>query len=151
MLGADRQACKQLASRDFKLLATDLSVDIIAAARAGRYSRETVKTVPEELRSAWMQIYGDKFEMRPEVRDLVAFRQLNLLKDWPMRQPFEAIFCRNVMIYFDEPTKARLQSRLADCLVPGGFLYIGHSERLAPEVAPRFRCIGRTIFQKVAQ
>ena len=66
-----------------------------------------------------------------------------------MKGQFDAIFCRNVMIYFDEPTKERLQTRLADHLVPGGFLYIGHSERLSNSVAPRFACVGRTTFQKV--
>ena len=151
MLGMDRQACQQLAARDFRMLATDLSADVLAVARTGRYSRDTVKTVPDDLRSVWMQSAADKVEVRPEVRDLVAFRPLNLLRDWPMRQPFDAIFCRNVMIYFDEPTKARLQSRLADNLASGGFLYIGHSERLAAEVAPRFKCVGRTICQKVAK
>lgn len=150
LLGSDRQACRQLAARDFRMLATDLSTDILAVARAGRYTRDTVRTVPNELRAAWMQLDGDKVEVRQEVRDLVSVRPLNLLKDWPIRQPFDAIFCRNVMIYFDEPTKARLLSRLADKLVPGGFLYIGHSERLTPDVAPRFKCVGRTIFQKVA-
>ncbi len=150
LLGEQRQAAAQLARSDFKILATDLSVSILAAARAGRYSSETARTVPAGLRSLWLQPAKEGVEVKREVRDLVAFRQLNLLRDWPMRQSFDAIFCRNVMIYFDEPTKARLQSRLADRLALNGFLYIGHSERLAADVAPRFKCLGRTIFQKVA-
>lgn len=148
-LGKDRRAVEQLARRDFRVLATDLSTDILAAARAGRYSAETIRTVPGELRTAWVRRVEDEAEVRPELRALIAFRQLNLLRAWPMRQRFDAIFCRNVMIYFDEATKARLQSRLADTLAPGGFLYIGHSERLSANVAPRFTCIGRTMFQKV--
>ena len=150
-LGRDRRAAEQLARRDFRVLATDLSTDILAAARAGCYSAETIKTVPGDLRAAWVERAGDEAQIRAEVRSLIAFRQLNLLKPWPMRQPFDAIFCRNVMIYFDEATKARLLSRLADCLVPGGFLYIGHSERLSPDIAARFTCIGRTMFQKDAR
>jgi chemotaxis protein methyltransferase CheR len=67
-----------------------------------------------------------------------------------MRRPFDAIFCRNVMIYFDESTKETLQNRLADQLAPGGMLYFGHSERLAASVAPRFEYVGRTSFRKVA-
>jgi chemotaxis protein methyltransferase CheR len=60
------------------------------------------------------------------------------------------IFCRNVMIYFDDPTKARLQARFAEQLAPGGYLYLGHSERLASAVMHQFTCVGRTIFRKVA-
>jgi chemotaxis protein methyltransferase CheR len=63
---------------------------------------------------------------------------------------FDAIFCRNVMIYFDGPTKAKLQARLADRLALGGLLCIGHSERLDPSVAPRFEIVGRTSYRKVA-
>ena len=151
ILGKNRGALQNLTRRDFKMLATDLSTDILASARAGCYSRETAKTVPGELRNAWMQRTDDGAEVRADVRALISFRQLNLLRDWPMRQKFDAIFCRNVMIYFDEETKAKLQSRLADHLEPGGFLYIGHSERLADSVAPRFKNLGRTMFQKVTK
>ena len=150
MAGKDRSVAQQLARQDFRLLATDLSTDILAAARAGLYSAETVRTVPAALRASWFRDAGGEVEVRPELRALASFRRLNLLGDWPMRQKFDAIFCRNVMIYFDDPTKARLQARFADQLVPGGHLYIGHSERLAPDVAPRFTCLGRTIFRKVA-
>jgi chemotaxis protein methyltransferase CheR len=148
--GRDRQAASALRRRDLRILATDLSTNILAAARDGRFAPDTVRTVPADLRAAWVQSVGDEAEVRPELRALVAFRHLNLLGDWPMRGRFDAIFCRNVMIYFDEPTKARLQARLAERLAPGGYLYIGHSERLAAEVAPGFRCVGRTIFRKVA-
>lgn len=149
LLGADRRRAAALARADFRLLATDLSTDILAAARAGRYSGQTIGTIPADLRAAWLERSDTGGTVRAEMRALAAFRQLNLLGDWPIRNPFDAIFCRNVMIYFDAPTKARLQSRLADHLAPGGYLYIGHSERLAPEVAPRFVNEGRTIFRKV--
>ena len=150
MLGTDGRAAQQLARSDCRVLATDLSAEILAAARAGRYSLDTVGTVPADLRKRWLTRDGNEAEIRDEVRALVSFRQLNLLREWPMRQRFDAIFCRNVMIYFDEPTKARLQSRLADQLAPDGFLYIGHSERLADTVAPRFASIGRTIYRKLS-
>ena len=80
----------------------------------------------------------------------MTFKQLNLLGDWPMRGMFDLIFCRNVMIYFDDPTKARLQERLADQLAPGGFLYIGHSERLLGPAARMLRPVGQTVYRKVA-
>ena len=89
-------------------------------------------------------------ELLPALRNPIAFRELNLLRNWPMRRPFDVIFCRNVMIYFDDPTKAQLLARFADQLVDGGILYIGHAERIPPEVSARFHCIGRTAFQKVS-
>jgi len=149
MFGKDRGNGQRLARTDLRVLATDLSTEILAAARTGRYALDTASGVPQSLRSTWMTRVGDQAEVHPLVRDRVAFRKLNLLENWPMKGQFDAIFCRNVMIYFDEPTKERLQTRLADHLVPGGFLYIGHSERLSNSVAPRFACVGRTTFQKV--
>jgi len=85
-----------------------------------------------------------------EIRQMVTARVLNLFEPWPMRQKYDVIFCRNVMIYFDEPTKARLQERLVDKLVPGGHFYIGHSERLIGTAAERCRPIGQTIYRKDA-
>ncbi|RZM13825.1 MAG: protein-glutamate O-methyltransferase CheR, partial [Sphingomonas sp.] len=131
-------------------VATDLSTEILGAAKAGRYTQDTVSGIPTRLRAIWTGAKENMAEVHPLVRDRVSFRKLNLLEHWPMKGLFDAIFCRNVMIYFDEPTKERLQTRLADQLAPGGFLYIGHSERLSPSVAPRFACVGRTTFQKVA-
>jgi chemotaxis protein methyltransferase CheR len=86
----------------------------------------------------------------PAIRDLVRFRKLNLLHPWPMRGLFDVIFCRNVMIYFDEPTKEALLRRLADQLAVGGYLFIGHSERLIGEASARFRSMGQTIYRKDA-
>ncbi len=77
----------------------------------------------------------------------MTFKQLNLLTDWPMKGPFDAIFCRNVMIYFDNPTKARLVSRFQELLAPGGWLYIGHSETLL-DTGRSLRLKGPTTYQK---
>ena len=150
MFGKDRGNGQRLSRTDLRVLGTDLSTEILAAAEAGRYALDTAAGIPLELRRAWMTRDGDMAEVHPLLRERCAFRKLNLLEAWPIRGLFDAIFCRNVMIYFDEPTKERLQSRLADQLAPGGFLYIGHSERLSASVAPRFACVGRTTFQKVA-
>jgi len=149
MFGTERGNGQRLSRTDLRILGTDLSTEILETARAGRYSLETASSIPLALRSVWMTRDGDQAEVHPLIRERVAFRKLNLLESWPMRGMFDAIFCRNVMIYFDDTTKERLQSRLADQLVPGGFLYIGHSERLAASVAPQFTCVGRTTFQKV--
>jgi chemotaxis protein methyltransferase CheR len=141
---------QRLAKSDLRVLATDLSTDILSAASAGSFAPDTAMGVPAPLRSLWMRRDGDRALVHPLIRDRVAFRKLNLLGEWPMRGTFDAIFCRNVMIYFDEPTKETLQRRLAAKLAPGGFLYIGHSERLAASIADSFECVGRTTFRKVA-
>jgi chemotaxis protein methyltransferase CheR len=87
--------------------------------------------LPPDLRDLWTSTTQTHLEIGPEARSLVQFKRLNLQGDWPMQRPFQVIFCRNVMIYFDQPTKERLVERLARQLVPGGFLYIGHSERVS--------------------
>ena len=148
-LGGDRSAAMQLLRGDLKLLATDLSPTVLDVARAGVYPTDTVKGLPTPLRNAWIKRHGDTVAIDPALRAAIAFKSLNLLGDWPIKTQFDTIFCRNVMIYFDAPTKAKLQSRLADRLVEGGMMYIGHSERLDETVAPRFRYVGKTAFQKV--
>ncbi len=148
--GQDVRAAEKLANQDFRVLATDLSPSVIATARAGRYPLDTTRAMPAAMRSTWCRRVGDMDELLPALRNPIAFRELNLLRNWPMRRPFDVIFCRNVMIYFDEPTKAQLLARFADQLVDGGILYIGHAERIPPEVSARFHCIGRTAFQKVS-
>jgi len=86
--------------------------------------------------------------MGPEIRKMIAYRQLNLLDEWPLRGKYDAIFCRNVMIYFDDPTKARLIQRFHDQLGPQGYLYIGHSERLLGPSTDSFVTAGQTIFRR---
>lgn len=147
-LGAKRDAGIGLLHKDFRVLATDLSPDVLRTARAGRYPAEILDAVPQALRSAWLRRGGKQCEVDPAVRGAIAFKQLNLLSDWPIKGKFDAIFCRNVMIYFDEPTKARLQERLAHQLVPGGYLYIGHSERLTGAAERLLTPIGHTMFRK---
>ncbi|UAK26042.1 CheR family methyltransferase [Sphingomonas nostoxanthinifaciens] len=149
-MGARRDVAASLLRRDLRILATDLSLDVLKIAREGRYPVDTLASVPGDLRSTWVQRRGDTGEIDPDLRALIAFRQLNLLGDWPIRGRFDAIFCRNVMIYFDDPTKARLQERLAAALAPGGFLYIGHSERLLGAAEKMLTPVGHTMYRKVA-
>ena len=121
------------ASRDIKILATDIDPNMIARGRSGLYEPAELRDVPAEMKRRWFSGNGDQGpqSVGEELRALVAFRPLNLIGNWPMRGPFHAIFCRNVVIYFDEATQSKLWSRVAPLLAPGGCLYIGHSERVS--------------------
>jgi chemotaxis protein methyltransferase CheR len=110
-----------------------------------------VDAVPPELRNKYLT--SNKFEGRAffdvsdELRRVIAFRHLNLMQNWPFTGPFDFIFCRNVMIYFDKPTQEKLVGRFYDCLAPGGALFTGHSESLTG-INHRFRYIQPTIYGK---
>jgi len=117
------------------ILATDISGRMLAKARDGMYLPETVADVEPALiqrhfQPAKSEAGAARMQVREHVRRMVRFARLNLMEAWPMRGPFDAIFCRNVMIYFDRPTQERLVNRFYDMLVPGGYLFIGHSETL---------------------
>jgi len=148
LLGPNRAGSSWVRNADVKLLATDLSPPVVAAAQRGVYSPETVEPIPAPYRSTWMQAAGKDFQMADDVRSLVTARVLNLFDAWPMRRQYDVIFCRNVMIYFDDTAKAELEARFVDMLAPGGYLYIGHSERLIGTAAARMTGVGHTIYHK---
>lgn len=150
LLGEDRRAGLGILKQDIVALASDLADHAILTAREARYPLAALEAMPEPLRKVWTRAGKEACEIVPEVRAMVRFRQLNLLRDWPFSGLFDVIFCRNVMIYFDEPTKRRLIERLARQLRPGGFLYIGHSERVSGEALALLRPAGPTIYQKHA-
>ena len=137
---------------DVRILATDLDSNVLDRARQGIYSEERTAEVPERLKRKWFLRgragHQGKVRVRRELRDVISFRQLNLMYEWPMRGPFDAIFCRNVIIYFDKPTQSRLMDRFADILADDGRLFLGHSETLY-RVTDRFQLLGRTIYRKV--
>ncbi len=137
---------------DVRILATDLDSNVLDRARQGIYSEERTAEVPERLKRKWFLRgragHQGKVRVRRELRDMIRFRQLNLMHEWPMRGPFDAIFCRNVIIYFDKPTQSRLMDRFADILADDGRLFLGHSETLY-RVTDRFQLLGRTIYRKV--
>lgn len=116
---------------DIRVLATDINRDVIEHGRKGLYQLDEIASVPAGLRTRYFQAVSGGVQVSEEVKKLVTFRQLNLMEPWPMRGKFNAIFCRNVVIYFDRPTQDRLWRRLADNLEPGGSLYIGHSEHIS--------------------
>ena len=134
---------------DALILATDIDTDMIAASRAGLYSADKATPIPAELRRRYVsQVDSDTVEMADELKQMIRFKPLNLLERWPMRGKFDAIFCRNVVIYFDKDTQRALFDRYAELLKPEGWLFIGHSESLF-RVSDRFRHMGRTSYRKV--
>ncbi len=137
---------------DARILATDLDTSMVARATAGIYPKEAVDELPASLRSGHFEAVNDqpdKMQAVEALRRLITFKPLNLLQAWPITGPFDAIFCRNVMIYFDGPTKARLIERFTELLKPGGWLLIGHSETLLDHQA-HLKLVGRTIYRRVA-
>lgn len=141
-----------LNGRDVKILATDLDSTILEQAQRGIYKKEQVGKVVPTMLKKWFLQGGDnnlgQVKIKPELKSLVCFRQMNLMEAWPMHGPFQVIFCRNVVIYFDKQNQKKLFQRFADILVPEGYLFIGHSENLFG-VSDRFRSIGRTIYRRV--
>jgi chemotaxis protein methyltransferase CheR len=139
---------------DARILATDIDTQVLARAAAGVYVDERIEGIEPARRRRWFRrgtgANAGKVRVNEELQALIAFRQLNLMDpQWPMRGPFDIVFCRNVVIYFDKPTQRQLFDRYADLLVPNGYLYVGHSESLHG-TSERFRLIGRTIYQKTA-
>ena len=137
---------------DVKILATDLDTNVIATAKAGLYAEERMTGVSNLRIKKWFQKgrgeHAGSVRVRPEIRDYITFKQLNLMGDWPMRGQFDVIFCRNVVIYFDKPTQAILFDRYANQLKNDGYLFVGHSESLH-KVTKRFDLIGHTTYRKV--
>lgn len=136
---------------DIKILATDISTRVLHTAKSGLYSYDRVDGVPEPYRSRYFapcgQSRAQSFHVVPEARLLVSFRYLNLMNDWPFTGPFDFIFCRNVMIYFDKPTQQRLVNRFWDHLSDGGLLFTGHSESLTG-LDHSFSYVQPTIYRK---
>lgn len=140
----------EAADLDVRILATDIDPNILAEARRGEYSEDLLAQVPPALLSkSFDRPEGGRRRVADRVRDLVSFRELNLIGDWPMRRKFDVIFCRNVAIYFDEPTQQTLWSRFADVTTDGAMLYIGHSERVSGKAANSFQSSGLTAYRRV--
>ena len=136
------------ASLDVRILATDIDTSVLDQARAGRYSAEALIAVPGDLRTRHFEKSQDNWEAGDALRRMITFRPLNLIGAWPMRGTFDVIMCRNVVIYFVEDTQVEIWNRFAPLLPPGGFLYIGHSERVAGPTMKLFANAGITTYQK---
>ena len=136
---------------DIKILATDVDSNVLAKGKAGIYDVNRIEDIPQKFKQNYFFQGCGKSSQRVKVHDklknLITFKQLNLLHDWPMKGPFDVIFCRNVIIYFDKKTQLELFARYYEMLAPGGLLFLGHSENLG-HYQQYFSNAGRTIFRK---
>lgn len=135
------------------VIATDIDTQVLAKAAAGVFTMEQVsKLPPDRLKRFFLKGAGThegKVRMRPEVAAMVKFEQLNLLDPkWALKEPFDAIFCRNVMIYFDKPTQGKILQRFAPLMKPHGLLFAGHSENFS-FANQTFRLRGQTVYELV--
>ncbi|MEZ5974559.1 MAG: CheR family methyltransferase [Planctomycetota bacterium] len=120
-----------LKNLDVRILGTDLSQTVLGEAKRAFYTPRQLEGLDREILKRHFIAQPGGFQVKPELTRLVSFGLLNLMGDWPMKGPFDVIFCRNVMIYFDPPTKARLLTRMMKLLRPNGLLIIGSSEGAA--------------------
>jgi chemotaxis protein methyltransferase CheR len=145
-----RREVRDLERHDVRILATDIDTEVLGRGARGEYPANSMDDIPRPYQE-YFQSAGasDALVVDRHARSLVAFKRLNLMEQWPFKGTFDAIFCRNVMIYFDGPTKAKLIERYTEKLNPGGFLYIGHSESLNGS-HPGLALVGRTIYRRDA-
>jgi chemotaxis protein methyltransferase CheR len=148
-----RKEIPDILRHDARILATDIDTEVLAKAARGLYPQDSIDQIPKAYLPFFRETDGEEdaksVVVERDVRSLIAFRRLNLMEAWPFKGQFDAIFCRNVMIYFDNPTKANLIERFTQQIKPGGWLYIGHSESLAG-AHPGLKLMGRTIYRREA-
>lgn len=137
---------------DIRILATDLDSNMVKRGAEGIYPADRVTGIDKHNLKRWVRrgkgSKTDLVKMSGELQDIIHFKQLNLLHDWPMRGSFDIIFCRNVVIYFNKETQKALFDRFASLLADDGHMFIGHSESLY-KVSDRFKLLGRTIYKKI--
>ncbi|HYC73379.1 protein-glutamate O-methyltransferase [Brevundimonas sp.] len=144
----------EAADLDLRILATDIDPNMIAEGTAGIYSEDALEAAPALLRHRYFDKAPgqgrDQLSANATLRRLVSFRELNLIGDWPMRGKFDVIFCRNVVIYFDDATQERVWSRFTPLMNPCAMLYIGHSERVSGPATARLQTNGLTSYRLVS-
>ena len=140
------------ANASFKLTASDIDSRVLATAAQGVYRLDSVKGLsPERLQKFFLKGKGGNAGMvraKPELRRAIDFMSVNLIRDdWPFKEPFDVVFCRNVMIYFDAPTQRRVLERIHRVLKPGGMLFVGHAENFS-ESKDLFTLRGKTVYER---
>lgn len=133
---------------DFRILASDIDPKVVKSASEGIYTADAIAPVPLDMRREYFQsLDRGQFQVAQKVKELISFRELNLIGNWPFKGKFDVIFCRNVVIYFDDETQSRIWQRYADVIMRQGILYIGHSERLSGPAKSKFENVGVTAFK----
>ena len=135
-------------SYDFKILATDLDRNVVHKGRQGVYPEAALRSIPEEYHRL-LKVQNSVIEMPDAAKKLISFRELNLLHTWPFQGSFDAIFCRNVVIYFSDELSDKLWKRFVDRLLPGGRLYAGHSERIRSPESKGLKPYGTSSYEKL--
>lgn len=139
----------ELKNWDFLVLATDIDTNVLAKAATGVYPEGELSGLSPERAKVFEKLGNGTVRVPGPMRQIISFKPLNLMEDWPVKGPFDAIFCRNVAIYFDKPTQMRMFERFGSLLASDGFLYIGHSENLGGS-SGRFSLVGKTIYRPKA-
>jgi chemotaxis protein methyltransferase CheR len=133
---------------DYTILASDISDRALSVAKKGLYPKSDLKEMPAEwVRKYFVSYDENQYSVNDKLKKSLVFRRFNLLDNFPFKKPFQTIFCRNVMIYFDIPTKNTLINKYYDWLVPGGYLLIGHSESLSG-CTHKFRYVMPSVYRK---
>ncbi len=135
---------------DIRILATDLDSNVLATGEQGIYPLDHIESLDVEVKRNHFRPIPDgrSVQINADLRNMVHFKRLNLLEPWPMNGPFDLIFCRNVVIYFNKDSQRMLFDHFADYLAADGHLCIGHSENLAG-VSERFQPLGQTVYRKI--
>lgn len=140
----------EAASLDIRILATDIDPNMIEAGISGEYAEDAISALAPAQVDRWFSLPAGRegvWRVNEKLASLVAFRELNLVGSWPMKGQFDAIFCRNVVIYFEEKTQQALWSRFLPLLTPDAALYIGHSERVSGPASERLVSDGVTTYR----
>ncbi len=140
------------ANGHFKLTASDIDSRVLATASEGVYRLDSLKGIsPERMQKFFLRGKASNaglVRVKPELRRAIEFLSVNLIRDdWPFREPFDVVFCRNVMIYFDGPTQRRVLERIHRVLKPGGMLFVGHAENFS-ESRDLFTLRGKTVYER---
>ena len=145
------EAIPDVDKKDIRILATDLDTNVVQVAAQGIYDETLIEGLSNSRRKQWFQrgmgAHAGKVKVVPALQKLITFKQLNLMKEWPMQGLFDVIFCRNVVIYFDKPTQTALFDRFASIMQPDSHLIIGHSETLN-QISDRFALVDKTIYRR---
>lgn len=139
----------QAADHDFKILATDVDPIVLDTAKAGEYPSKDISKLPTEwITKFFHPSEQDMLAVKKEAKRLIVFRELNLMHPWPFKGQFDVIFCRNVVIYFSQETQNILWPRFENACLPGGTMFVGHSERIELDHAPSFQMVGHTMYKR---